>query len=407
MATARRTTKLSTFTWEGFDNKGRKSSGETEGNSLAYVKAILRRQGIRPTKVRKKAKPLLAFKKRVRPADITFMSRQLATLLSAGIPVAQALAAIGRGHENASMQEMMGVIRNEVESGTSLSQSLGKYPLHFDRLYVSLVEAGEQSGKLDDLLGKIAVYLEKIESIKSKIKSALFYPSAIVVVAILVVALLMIFVIPQFESLFKGFGADLPTLTQMIVNLSRWFQDWWWLFFGVLIGTVLLIASTYKRSTKIQFLTDRFLLHMPVFGAVIKKATIARFSRTLATMFGAGVPLVDSLESVANATGNRVYQNAIIDIISEVSTGRSLEATMSQSRLFPNMVLQMISTGEESGELETMLNKIADFYEREVDDAVAALSSLIEPFMIAFLGVVVGTIVVAMYLPIFKMAAVF
>jgi len=305
------------------------------------------------------------------------------------------------------MREMMGVIRNEVESGTSLSQSLGKYPLHFDRLYLSLVEAGEQSGKLDDLLGKVAVYLEKIEAIKSKIKSALFYPSAIVVVAILVVALLMLFVIPQFESLFKGFGADLPTLTQMIVNLSRWFQDWWWLFFGVLIGFVMFVSMTYKRSTKIQYMTDRLLLHMPVFGQVIKKATIARFARTLATMFGAGVPLVDSLGSVANATGNRVYQNAIMEIKAEVSTGRSLEATMTQTKLFPNMVLQMVSTGEESGELEVMLNKIADFYEREVDDAVAALSSLIEPFMIAFLGIVVGTIVVAMYLPIFKMAAVF
>ncbi|HED12453.1 MAG TPA: type II secretion system F family protein [Gammaproteobacteria bacterium] len=407
MATVRRAKKHTTFTWEGFDNKGKKTSGEAEGSSIAYIKAILRRQGVRPTKVRKKPKPLLAFKKKVKTADITFMSRQLATLLSAGIPVVQALSAIGRGHENVAMQEMMGVIRNEVESGTSLSQSLGKYPLHFDRLYLSLVEAGEQSGKLDDLLGKVAIYLEKIEAIKSKIKSALFYPSAIVVVAILVVALLMLFVIPQFESLFKGFGADLPTLTQMIVNLSRWFQDWWWLFFGVLIGSVIFVSATYKRSEKMQYTTDRLLLHMPVFGPVVRKATIARFARTLATMFGAGVPLVDSLGSVANATGNRVYQNAILDIKSEVSTGRSLEATMTQTKLFPNMVLQMISTGEESGELETMLNKIADFYEREVDDAVAALSSLIEPFMIAFLGVVVGTIVVAMYLPIFKMAAVF
>jgi len=407
MATASRTKKLSTFSWEGFDSKGKKTSGESEGSSLAYVKAILRRQGIRPTKVRKKAKPLLAFKKKAKPADIAFMSRQLATLISAGIPIAQALSAIGRGHEKAAMQEMMSVIRNEVESGTTLSQSLGKYPQQFDRLYISLVEAGEQSGKLDDLLEKIAVYLEKIEAIKSKIKSALFYPSAIIVVAILVVALLMLFVIPQFESLFKGFGADLPTLTQMIVNLSRWFQDWWWMFFGILIGFVLLVSITYKRSVKIQYMTDRMLLRMPVFGPVVKKATIARFARTLATMFGAGVPLVDSLGSVANATGNRIYQNAIMDIKADVSTGRGLEYTMTKTGLFPNMVLQMISTGEESGELEVMLDKVADFYEREVDDAVAALSSLIEPFMIAFLGVVVGTIVVAMYLPIFKMAAVF
>ena len=357
--------------------------------------------------MRKKPKPLFQFKKPVKARDITFATRQLATMIGAGIPVAQSIDAIARGHENPSVQELLTSVRQEVESGTSLSNSLSRYPVHFDRLYTSLVAAGEQSGTLDVLLEKVATYKEKIEAIKSKVKSAMLYPAAVLVVAVIVVALLLIFVIPQFENLFQNFGGELPTLTQIIVDLSRWFQDWWWAFFLVLIGTVLFVGFTYKRSERMQYAVDRLVLRLPVFGPVFRKATIARYARTLSTMFGAGVPLVDSLESVASATGNRVYYDGILKVRNEVSTGRSLEVAMAQTGLFPSMVLQMVSTGEESGELELMLLKVAEFYEREVDDAVAALSSLIEPLMIVFLGVIVGTMVVAMYLPIFKMAAVF
>jgi len=402
-----RAPKLTHFTWEGTDAKGRRVKGDNEAPNAATVKATLRRQGIRPLKVRKKPKPLFQFKRPIKSGDITFATRQLATMIGAGIPVAQSIDALARGHDNPSMQEMLSSIRQEVESGTSLANSLSRYPVHFDRLYTALVAAGEQSGTLDILLDKVAIYKEKIEALKSKIKSAMLYPAAVVVVAIIVIALMLIFVIPAFEGLFKQFGADLPTLTKLMVEASRWFQKNWWLFFLILIGGIIGIIYVYKRSARFQYLVDRVTLRLPIFGVLIKKATIARFARTLSTMFGAGVPLVDSLEAVAMASGNRIYHNAILEVRSEVSTGRTLEATMSQTGLFPAMVLQMVATGEESGELELMLLKIAEFYEREVDDAVAALSSLIEPLMIVFLGGVVGTMVIAMYLPIFKMAAVF
>jgi len=406
---ARRATKvkLQQFVWEGKDNKGRELKGENEGPNAAYVKSMLRRQGIRPSKVRRKPKPLFQMKKSVKAKDISFATRQLSTMIGAGIPVAQSLEAIARGHDNPSVQELLTAIRQDVESGTSLSQSMRRFPLHFDRLYTSLVAAGEESGTLDILLEKVATYKEKIEAIKGKIKSALLYPAAVLIVAIVVIAILLIFVIPQFESLFQGFGGDLPTLTRVIVDLSRWFQEWWWAFFAVLIGTIVAAVAAYRRSARLQFLMDRIALKMPMFGPLIQKAVIARFSRTLSTMFGAGVPLVDALESVAEGTGNRVYRNAVLNVRNEVSTGRALEVCLAQTGLFPSMVLQMISSGEESGELELMLMKIAEFFEQQVDDAVAALSSLIEPIMIVMLGAVVGTMVVAMYLPIFKMAAVF
>jgi type IV pilus assembly protein PilC len=404
---ARKAQKLQQFVWEGTDSKGRRLKGDNEAPSAAYVKATLRRQGIKPTKVRKKAKPLFKLGRSVKAKDITFATRQLATMIGAGIPVAQSIDAIGRGHENPAMQELLTSIRQDVESGTSLSNALSRYPIHFDRLYTSLVAAGEQSGTLDILLEKVATYKEKMEAIKGKIKAALLYPGAVFTVAVIVVALLLIFVIPQFEQLFQNFGGDLPTLTRAVVDMSRWFQDWWWLFFAALIGFIVFMVFTYKRSEKLQFLTDRVLLKLPVLGSIFKKATIARYARTMSTMFGAGVPLVDALESVAWATGNRVYYNGIMQVRNEVSTGRSLEVSMAQTGLFPSMVLQMVATGEESGELELMLMKVAEFFEREVDDAVAALSSLIEPLMIVILGVIVGTMVVAMYLPIFKMAAVF
>lgn len=378
-----------------------------EGPNAAYVRASLRRQGVKPTKLRKKRSGLFEFKKRVAARDITFVTRQLSTMFGAGIPVAQALDAIGRGHENPGMRDLLGAIRSEVESGTALSQALSRYPQYFDRLYVSLVAAGETSGTLDILLEKIAAYKEKIEALKSKIKSAMLYPAAVVLVAVIVVTLLLLFVIPQFEQLFQSVGGDLPTLTKTIVNLSRWFQQWWWLFFLILIGSIIAVIFIYKRSPKLQFALDRLLLRLPIFGVIVKKGTIARYARTLATMFGAGVPLVDALESVASASGNRVYHNAVLNIRNEVSTGRTLESSMAATGLFPSMVLQMVATGEESGELELMLTKVAEFYEREVDDAVAAMASLIEPLMIVVLGLIVGTMVVAMYLPIFKLASVF
>jgi len=400
-------TKLTVFVWSGKDRRGNLIKGETEGPNPAFVKSALRRQGISPNRIRRKPKPLFSVGSTIKPKDIAIATRQIATMIAAGIPIAQSYHAVARGHDNPKMQELFDAIRQEVESGTSLSVVLAKYPLHFDRLYQALVAAGEESGTLDALLDKVATNMEKMEAIKSKVKSAMFYPIAIVVVAVVVIACLLIFVIPQFEDLFSSFGGQLPGLTQIVVNMSRWFQAQWYWAIGGAVGAIVFIGFTYRRSTKLQFLMDRLTLKLPVFGAVIQKATVARFARTLATMFGAGVPLVDSLESVANATGNRVYYNAIMGIRNDVSTGRPLHAAMTQTGIFPNMALQMTETGEESGELETMLDKVADFYEREVDDAVAAISSLIEPIMIVFLGVTVGTVVVAMYLPIFKMAAVF
>ena len=400
-------TRLQAYIWEGRDAKGRVVKGESEAPNPAFVAAVLRRQGVRPSKIRRKRASLFKIKRPIKPKDVTIATRQLATMIAAGIPIAQAYESLAKGHENPTMGELLTTIRQEVESGTTLSRVLARFPAHFDRLYVNLVAAGEQSGALDSLLDKVASHMEKMEAIKGKIKSAMWYPTAIVLVAILVVSILLIFVIPQFEQLFENFGGQLPTLTQMVIDLSRWFQEWYWMVFGLLAVVSVVGAFVYKRSSRLQYLCDRLVLRIPMIGPILRKATIARFARTLATMFGAGVPLVDSLESVAAATGNRVYYRGIMDIRSDVATGRSLEASVTATGLFPNMVLQMIATGEESGELELMLDKVADFYEREVDDAVAALASLIEPVMIIFLGIVVGTMVIAMYLPIFKMAAVF
>ncbi len=400
-------TKISTYTWVGTDRNGKVTKGEMDGTSVAFVNTALRRQGIRPKKVRKKAKPLFSFGGRVTMKDIAFTARQMATMINAGIPIAQTLSALSRGQEKKSLQELLTTIRQDVEAGTSLSQSLKPFPQHFDRLFTNLVAVGEESGTLDILLDKVALHMEKVEAIKSKIKSAMFYPAAIIVVAIVVVSLLMIFVIPQFEALFQGFGGDLPTLTRFMVTVSEWFQKFWYIGLGAIIFGFIAFRYTYKRSDKLKFTIDKLSLKLPVFGEVIRKGVLARFARTLATMFGAGVPLMDSLDSVAGACGNRVYEQGILDVRQDISSGRPLEESMARTGLFPGMMLQMVGTGEESGELETMLDKVGEFYEREVDDAVAAISSLIEPFLIAFLGIVVGTVVVAMYLPIFKMAAVF
>jgi len=403
-ATAKK--KLDIFVWEGVDKQGKKTKGQMEAASVAFVNATLRRQGINPLKVSKLGKNLFKRKKKITPKDIAVFTRQLSTMLVAGIPVAQAFEIVGKGHENPSMQELIMSIRQDVESGTNLTVALGKHPLQFDRLYCNLVGAGEAAGILDTILGKVATYKEKIESIKGKIKSALFYPTAVVVVAFIITAVLLIFVIPQFEALFAGFGADLPALTKVVISMSRFFTKYWYLIFGGIIGTVVLIGNAYKRSPWMQFALDKALLRAPIIGEIIKKATIARFARTLATMFAAGVPLVESLDSVAGAAGNRLYYEGTLKIKADVSTGTQLQTAMGATNLFPNMVVQMVAIGEESGELDKMLNKVADFYEQDVDDAVAALSSLLEPLIMAFLGIIVGGLVISMYLPIFKLAAV-
>ncbi|MFC1630653.1 type II secretion system F family protein [Pseudomonadota bacterium] len=395
------------FLWTGVNRSGKKVKGEMEGQSPAYVGSTLRRQGIKPGKIRKKPKDLFGRARKITTKDITVFTRQLATMIAAGIPIAQSIDIVAKGHDNPSMRDQLTAIRLDVESGTALAVALGKYPVYYNELFTNLVDAGEQSGTLENLLDKIATYMEKTEAIKSKIKSAMFYPAAILVVSIVVTAILMIFVIPQFESLFQGFGADLPALTAMVVSVSYFFQDYWYIIFGAMIGGVVLIAAGYKRSEKMQHTVDRLLLKIPVLGEIIKKGTISRFSRTLATMFAAGVPLVDALASVAGASGNRVYYDAVMSVRSEVSTGTHLEPAMAETGVFTNLVLQMVAIGEESGELDSMLNKVADFYDAEVDDAVAAMTSLLEPFIMVFLGGLIGTMVVAMYLPIFKMAAVF
>lgn len=395
------------FVWEGVNAKRIKTGGELEASSITQARAILRKQGIRVKKVKRKPKPLFSSNKPVKAADISFASRQMATMIGAGIPVAQTLKAIGKGHESASMEKLMVSLSNDVESGTALSVALSKHKKHFDRLYTSMVAAGEESGKLDTLLDRVATYKEKMEVIKGKVKSAMMYPMIVLAISVIVIILLLIFVIPQFEDLFTSFGADLPTLTRVIVDASDWLKARWWIFLLSIIGTVIVFMFFYRRSHKFRFFLDRLFLKVPVFGVVLKKSAYARFARTLSIIFGAGVPLVDGMDTVASATGNRVFEKTVLSIKSEVSTGRGLASSMATSKMFPNMMVTMVSSGEESGELETMLDKVAEFYEREVDDAVDALASLIEPLMIVILGVIIGTMVAAMYLPIFKMAAVF
>jgi len=404
---AKKVKVLPTFIWQGTNKNGRKVKGEQTGESVNLVKAHLRRQGITPIKVKKKPKDLFAPRKPpIKPADIAIFSRMLATMMSAGVPLMQSMQIIGEGHENASMQEMILAIKADVESGTSLAESLGKFPLHFDDLFVNLVNAGEQSGTLETLLHEIATYKEKTEALKAKIKKALVYPISILVVAFVVTAILMIFVIPQFEDLFKGFGADLPGLTLTVIRISEVFQNYWWLIFGSIIGVVMGIMQAKKRSRKVQHFFDRLLLKIPVIGDVQYKGAIARFSRTFSTMFKAGVPLVEAMVSVAGATGNIVFSEATMVMRDDVSTGTQLNKAMADTDLFPNMVVQMVAIGEESGSLDAMLAKVADFYEAEVDDAVDNMTALMEPMIMVVLGGLIGTLVIAMYLPIFKLGAV-
>jgi len=393
------------YSWTGMDKKGNKVSGKSLAPDENSLRADLRRQGIAVNRIKKQGNALKAGGK-VKPEDIAVFSRQLATMLAAGIPLVQSFEIVGNGNEKPSMQRLILDIKSDVEGGTSLHEALGKHPLYFDDLYVNLVEAGEQAGALETLLDKIATYKEKTEALKKKVKKALFYPAAVMVVAVVVTVILLIFVIPQFESLFKGFGADLPAFTQFVINMSRGLQE-----HGVFVALVLGgigYAFFYfkKRSKAMREFLDRMSLKIPIIGPILYKGAIARFSRTLSTMFAAGVPLVEALESVAGACGNIVFENAVLKMRDEVATGQRLQRAMENTSLFPNMVIQMIAVGEEAGALDAMSGKVATFYEAEVDNAVDSMSSLLEPLIMAILGVLVGGLVIAMYLPIFKLGAV-
>ena len=393
------------FLWEGTDRKGKKVKGKSMAADEAHVRADLRRQGVVPSRIRKQGRGLMRGGT-ITPGDIAIFSRQLSTMLAAGIPLVQAFEIVGQGHENAAMQKLILAVKTDVEGGSALAEALAKHPLHFDDLFVNLVAAGEQAGALESLLDKIATYKEKTEEIKKKIKKALTYPAAVVVVAFVVTIILLIFVIPAFEDLFKGFGADLPAFTRMVVDLSVFVRTQGWMLAIVAGGIVYTFFYFKKRSRTMRHFLDRLSLKLPIVGPILQKASIARYARTLSTMFSAGVPLVEALESVAGATGNIVYEVGVLQMRDEVATGQRLQQAMENTNLFPNMVIQMIAVGEESGSLDEMSSKVADFYENDVDNAVDNLSSLLEPMIMAILGVLVGGLVVAMYLPIFKMGSV-
>jgi len=395
--------KETLFVWEGTDRNNKPMRGETRGVSETVVTTNLRRQGIRITKIKRQT---FRGGRKISDKDVTFFTRQLATMLKAGVPLLQAFDIVARGHGNARFSRLMIDIKNKVETGSSLSQALREHPAQFNALYCNLVAAGESAGMLDAILDRLATYQEKILAIKSKIKAALFYPISVIVVAIVVMWVIMVFVIPSFKQVFANFGAELPFPTLVVIAISDFFVKFWWLMLIIIVGSVIGIAMAYRRSDAMRYTFDRLLLKLPIVGAIVEKATIARWTRTLQTMFAAGVPLVESLDAVGGAAGNIVYAQATKRIQTEVSTGTSLTVAMTNTQLFPSMVIQMTQIGEESGSLDNMLGKVADFFEREVDDAVAALSSLLEPVIIAFLGVVIGGLIVAMYLPIFKLGAV-
>jgi len=400
MAIASKAIQEFVFEWEGKDRGGKPVKGEIRAVGENKVKAALRRQGVLATKIKKRR---MRSGKSIKPKDIAIFTRQLATMMKAGVPLLQSFDIVGRGNANASVTKLLNDVRTDVETGTALSAAFRKYPLHFSALYCNLVEAGEAAGILESLLERLAVYMEKTEAIKSKIKSALMYPMSVLMVALVVVAVIMIFVIPAFKSVFASFGADLPAPTLFVIAVSEFFVAYWWLIFGALGGGCYFFIQAWRRSVKVQRFMDRAILKIPVFGVLIEKSCIARWTRTLAAMFSAGVPLVEALDSVGGASGNSKYADATEKIQQEVSTGLSLTEAMAHANLFPTMVLQMCAIGEESGSLDHMLAKAAEFYEAEVDDMVAGLSSLIEPIVIVFLGALIGGIVVAMYLPIFKL----
>jgi type IV pilus assembly protein PilC len=403
MATATAAVKEYPFKWEGVDKKGNRIKGQSIGPNADFIKLALRKQGINPIAVRKASTLFAKGKGTIESGDIAIFSRQMATMLASGVPLVQALEIIGRGHDKPAMGEMVMGIKTHIEGGASFAEALGKYPLHFDDLFVNLVDAGEKSGALETLLDKIATYKEKTEALKKKVKKALTYPIAVLVVAFIVTGILLYFVVPQFQDLFQGFGADLPAFTQMVINLSKWMQaNGITLVIGIAVFIFGFIALK-KRSEKFRRLLDRVSLKIPIVGDILHKSAVARFARTLSTMFAAGVPLVEAMDSVAKAAGNVVYTEAIMTMRDQVATGQQLQLTMEQSGMFPNMATQMVAIGEESGSLDAMCAKVADFYEAEVDNLVDSLTALMEPFIMSVLGVLVGGLVVAMYLPIFKM----
>ena len=395
--------KVFTFEWKGVNRDGARTSGELRGSSIAEIRTVLKAQGVTPKGVRKKSAPLFKSEKKISAMDIAMITRQIATMLSAGVPLVTTIELLGRGHEKAKVRELLGTILSDVQSGIPLSDALRPHRRYFDDLYVDLVAAGEHSGSLDAVFDRIAIYREKAEQLKSKIKKAMFYPAAVVIVAIAVTALLLLFVVPQFEEIFSSFGAELPAFTQLLINVSRWLQSSWYFFAIGIIAGVFLFVRTHRNSQSFRDTIDQLILKIPIVGDILHKAAMARFARTLATTFAAGVPLIDGLGSAAGASGNYVYKTALLKVRQEVMAGMQMNVAMRTTGLFPDMLIQMVMIGEESGGLDEMLNKVSNIYEMEVDDAIDGLSSLIEPIMMVVIGTVVGGLIVGMYLPIFQM----
>ncbi|MBB1269336.1 type II secretion system F family protein [Shewanella sp. SR44-3] len=396
--------KVFTFQWKGLNRDGQKTAGELRGTSISEIKSVLKSQGVTPKRVSKKSEPLFKlFEPTINAMDITMMTRQVATMLAAGVPLVTTLELLGRGHEKPKMRELLGVIINDVQSGIPLSNALRPHRRYFDDLYVDLVAAGEHSGALDLVFDRIAIYKEKAEALKSKIKKAMFYPAAVVVVAVLVTVLLLLFVVPQFEDIFAGFGAELPAFTQLVLGISRALQASWHVIFAAIGLAIFLFVRAHRNSQRVRDSVDELVLKVPAIGDILHKGAMARFARTLATTFAAGVPLIDGLESAAGASGNAVYRKALLKVKQEVTSGMQMNVAMRTTNLFPDMLIQMVMIGEESGSLDNMLNKVANIYEMQVDDAVDGLSSLIEPVMMVVIGTLVGGLIVAMYLPIFQM----
>ncbi|PPK52939.1 type II secretion system F family protein [Marinobacter persicus] len=403
---AEKAQKLEAFVWEGRDRKGNKTKGEMAGANVALIKAQLRKQGIMPDKVKKKPKPLFGGKRKITPFDIAMLTRQLATMMKAGVPLVQSFDIVADGLENKGLQELVMNLRNDIASGTGFAAALRKHPRHFDDLYCNLVDSGESAGALEQMLDRIATYLEKTELLKKKVKKAMTYPIAVIVVAIIVTAILLVKVVPQFEALFQGFGADLPVFTQFVVHLSEWMQKWWFVVLLGIVGAIFLFREARRRSQKFSDFVDKWVLKLPIVGEILDKSAVAKFGRVLSTTFAAGVPLVDALESVSGATGNAIYRDAVLNIKNDVSSGTQLQASMRNQGVFPVMAVQLTAIGEESGNLDEMLAKVAEHYEAVVDDMVDNLTSLMEPMIMSVLGVLVGGLIVAMYLPIFQMGQV-
>lgn len=395
--------ELQIFTYKGINRKGDRKSGEIKATSIAEAKALLRQQGVTPSGVKKKARSLFGDGKRITAADIAIVTRQIATMLGAGVPLVQSIDLIANGSDNKSLRALMQKISVKIQAGLPLSETLREHPKYFDDLYCDLVKSGEQSGALDTIFDRIAIYKEKAEALKSKIKKAMFYPVAVLVVAAIVTSILLIFVVPQFAEIFGSFGAELPAFTLFVLGISELMQQYWWLVLGILIAAGFFTAKAYRNSIKFRTAADALLLKAPVIGNILNKAAVARYARTLSTTFAAGVPLIEALESSAGAAGNEIYKNAILEVRDEVSSGNQMHFSMKQTNRFPEMVIQMVAIGEESGALDSMLAKVANIYEQEVDDAVDGLTALLEPLIMAVLGVIIGGLIIAMYLPIFQL----